>query len=153
MSTNSNEYNREYLRAARARAKEMGMCGVCRARPAKLGRVTCQDCLDRNKQKKAEWVERGKCVTCGVVGIDTTKCLTCQRRRYEAMRKAALESGKCARCRWPALRVGGLCASCTEKNRVTQEALRSVTRTYTRPPMVMHCRACGEAGHNARTCR
>lgn len=101
------EGNAAAIKRLRIEAAAKGLCYICRCRPAKLLRRTCQDCLDRGYERKARqvatWRKRGRCVNCGrkrAPGI--LYCARCRDRdnRNNARRyHDAADRKLCRRCR------------------------------------------------------
>ncbi len=142
--------NAEDIKRRRAEAKLRGDCSTCMSRPAKLGRLTCQSCLDATKAAKVELRAESRCDRCRRATGGTVRCSPCSaamHRRYTDRKKAA---GKCVRpgCHWPS--VPGLvhCMLCRERNR---QAVRAWNRRNG-PVEPRHCTLCRSPEHNRMSC-
>jgi hypothetical protein len=120
--------NAEYLKHLRVKARAKGMCGECRCRPAKHGRVSCAHCIARSVTQKQRLVAKAKkgktlCTTCGY-RLRRPRMLTCagcaaNSKRHDVKRRAL---GGCARCRWPAVPGTALCQAHHQGNRIAARA-------------------------------
>jgi hypothetical protein len=128
--------NAEYLRELRAAAAAKGLCYVCRCRPRKLGRKSCQDCLDRvyaaKAGNRAKWQKQGLCVLCGqkrAAGV--VHCSRC-RDRLNAAGAARYHDAAarklCRRCRRVVVVDGTLCAGCVVVSAAATKAMRERRR-------------------------
>lgn len=134
--------NAAYLKSLREAAAERGDCYVCRARPAKLGRRSCQDCLDRVHDAKVRLhAERRAAGLChcgapaerGILSCRKHRDVVNARSRTQRARKIArglcmcgalLDTGRvnCSRCadkiaahqyrRYYELKAAGICIYC-----------------------------------------
>lgn len=85
------EYCREKVRRSqkkrRDRARENGFCTICCLRPARAGRVTCEECSTRigNKAyiRRMEYKKQGLCPYCGKVPPEDGRpmCAECTEKR------------------------------------------------------------------------
>jgi len=95
------EGNAAYLRRLRQEAVARGDCYVCRCRPAKPGRRSCTECVDRVIAVKVTWIGR-KCEDCGNGVRRRRRCRLCttkQTTRANKRRAAAAAAGLCPRCK------------------------------------------------------
>jgi hypothetical protein len=142
--------NAAYLRQLRAEAKARGDCSTCRARPARIGKLTCQECVDRTRATEQRRHDAGLCEKCGKPAKGW-KCLPCGRairERYEARKKA---DGKCVRsgCHWPAAPGHVHCHVCLERQRLAALARK---RRDQGDVEVQRCTLCRDPGHNRTSC-
>jgi hypothetical protein len=130
------ESNADRLKRLRVEAAAKGLCYVCRCRPRKLGRKSCQECLDRVYAGKAERSERrrkeGACVTCGRERVpDLVHCARCRDRfnaSCTARYHAAAERKLCRRCRRVVVVDGTLCAGCVVVSAAATKSMRERRR-------------------------
>src|SRR5512138_2528171 len=92
--------NADALRRYRLRAVAAGLCYVCRCRPHKPGRRSCQSCIDRSTAAK-DSIGYKKCQSCGRPWTETLDCPECTAKntaRYRKQWDARIASGMCGRC-------------------------------------------------------
>lgn len=136
------------LRKLREKARREGRCTTCRARDAKPGILSCQQCIDESAAKKILYRKDGLCVTCCRPSPSgTVRCSDCTKTMGARSRAAKRASGKCARCKWPAHAPSRHCLVCLADLKERQLALRGVYSGR-----VTYCSGCGSPGHNIRTC-
>lgn len=95
------EQSRDWGRAIRQERKAKGLCSQCGKNKVKPGRVTCPECIKKNKARreklKEERIAKGLCTKCGKkkAAPGDTECKACRakekvvnRRNWEK-RKAA----------------------------------------------------------------
>lgn len=139
--------NADKLKLYRANAKAIGLCGVCRARPAKTGRLTCEHCLGLTKAKVYDNRLHGLC-DCGNRprrGLAT--CDRCSSRNERNKAKTATQrvaSGLCPDC--------GARPPASERARCRQclDIIADRASLYYGNPLTRPCSVCGETGHNSR---
>lgn len=113
--------NAEYLRGLREKAVAEGRCAMCRARPARKGRRTCQHCISSVKDKQHANLAAGLC-RCGRMPAPGTK--TCSRcaeiaaRRDQRRRDRTHAAGLCgvAKSHGPVAPGRVLCEACLARN-------------------------------------
>jgi hypothetical protein len=128
--------NADYLRMLRHKAKEQGLCSICRARAATEGKLSCEDCRDRVAAVKERLTKKGRC-RCGKKRRrGRADCIHCARAaaRASALRIAIAKAvGLCMRCqREPA--VAGLvhCEPCRQDNALRQRVRNAAIRASIR---------------------
>lgn len=144
--------NAEYLKMLRARAKVEGKCSVCRARPARPYKMTCQECVDRAAQVQKR--TKGKlCRRCygSLHGSrhGMSFCNACSVVLGEAAqerRRNAVKAGMCAKCKKRPLSTDTLCSGCADNYRDRAAAKDRLNGSPPKP-----CGVCGVGGHNRTT--
>lgn len=127
------ETNAQTLRRLRAKAKAEGMCSICRARAAKLGRLTCEDCIKRACDAERKRRERGLC-SCGRYPMPgTVTCTLCSEkssRRKRDTRDRKERDGLCRQsgCWRHAEQDRSMCMFHLEQNREKAASIRHERR-------------------------
>lgn len=140
--------NAEYLKMLRAKAKAEGKCSVCRARQAREGRMTCQECVDRARDFRSR-TYGVKCDRCyGDLGerIGMAYCGACAEHysEVESMRRHIRKSnGMCAECGKAALSTDSMCDRCADMLR--DNAMMRARLAGAKP---YKCSICEILGHN-----
>lgn len=121
--------NADAIRRLRAEAALRGDCYVCRCRPAKPGRRSCQTCIDRatatSAASQAMWRKAGKCVRCGDKRLrGYLRCAACI-AKYNARFRAKVENGACARCGKPQAPGHKTCGPCLAAMAVRAKQIRA----------------------------
>lgn len=140
--------NADRLKRLRQLAKARGDCGTCRARPARDGKMTCQECVNRSAatKKRLAGVRCGRCS--GELGERSGMlfCGPCAEHLsvVEASRRRdRKQSGICAVCGKEKLSTTAACARCADKNRD-----RAILANRLRGAKPRTCRICGMVGHD-----
>ena len=102
--------------AAYLRRKELGLCTTCgKERPIET-KVSCQKCIDRNKNRKLSLISNGLCGNCGrnksVHG--KTKCQKCLDNQKNN-RISLISNGLCGNCGKYPLVNNSYCISCRDR--------------------------------------
>lgn len=140
--------NAETIKRLRQLAKARGDCSVCRARPAREGKMTCQECVNRAIETKRR-IYRVKCGRCfGELGERSgmVYCGPCADRIYvveSSRRRDRKQSGMCAVCGKEKLSTTAACVRCADKNRD-----KAILATRLRGAKPRTCRICGMVGHD-----
>lgn len=128
--------NGAYLKQLRDTAAANGLCYSCRARPMKLGRRRCQDCLDRVRTYRETNPN-------GIASEAKRMRASVARRR--ARRKAAGMCIYCGKAPPTSERVG--CTSCLNRNADRSTRVRRLDGAQ---PRDGKCTACGAPDHTAQ---
>lgn len=67
----------EYGRIWRARKQKKGLCIVCGVKKPHKTLVTCDICLKKAKERRQEWLEKGRCIFCGKAVSGFRSCTRC----------------------------------------------------------------------------
>ena len=86
-------YVRNFMRRYREKRKGAGLCAICGKKPPEKGRVNCQQCLDRAREKyigRAKRLEaQGLCIVCGKQEPKNGKrtCDACLQKKRDARKR------------------------------------------------------------------
>jgi hypothetical protein len=127
--------NAVYIRHLRAKAVAEGKCSSCRARPAKEGRKSCQECIDNIAARKAAHYAtsagRGMCSACTQPALEGLRQCAKHHAKHSADHRRRTEkrlaAGLCSHCDSP-LQTATLCAKHARKmrQRVNEVAQRRI---------------------------
>jgi len=149
--------NAELLRTLRAEARADGRCSTCRARVARPGRMTCQDCVDRSNACKRANKGRLCLRCCGELQGERqgmsycTPCSDVLNEKSRARAKHKLAAGVCSYsgCHRPLAPGHTACLQCLDDRR---DRVMALSRQRGRKPK--RCPICGPdspGGHDRRT--
>lgn len=62
----------------------LGYCPTCRCRIPRLGRKTCDVCIERAVERRRTWRRGGLCVDCREPTGGSRRCYLCDRANKEA---------------------------------------------------------------------
>ncbi len=140
------------VRARRERQKAEGICIACGKRPARPGRVMCQECTDRQaasqKARREKLRAEGICTACGKRPARPGKahCAWCAEKWTPYGRPAGVQcSGDCLNCELPECTAGDAPAqSYTEARQARLRAAGLCWRCGKRPvqPGTRSCAEC-----------
>lgn len=158
----------------RALRRAAGLCTACGRRPAVLGRLTCESCAARRREREAATIARdpefldrcnarkaalreqrkaaGLCTHCGSPTDGRhVLCDACRARSAESRRNKIASGGVCARCLAPLPQgwEGHTCQKCRDAARSDAERRKAVGMCVRcgremAVPGIIHCPACRE---------
>lgn len=130
-------YNRE-----RKLKKENGGCHNC-SNKAVEGKKQCENCLERQKERKKIRKENSECVLCGApLDRNGAKCQRCYEKDVE-FRKNRLLKNKCVGCGQELDTSINLCNACRDRKNETMRKLTKENKLRALEIMGNKCEHCG----------
>ncbi len=119
--------NAQAIRELRVRAVLAGLCQICRCRPQKVGRKTCQQCLSEGYQRKRRLITERRASGLCICGRDPKpdqswceRCLGRTRQNNKGRISRAVAAGCCRRClHAPVVPDRRFCLTC--RDRINEE--------------------------------